>query len=95
MDAAKEAADIDKVTFNILRHTYASQLAMNGPPIKFIADQLGHTSTRITERHYAHLGNEYKRKTIHRTLPEFGFAVARSSSNGVWKHTSRKKDSKR
>lgn len=76
MDAACEAAKLDQVTFHILRHTYASQLAMNGAPMKFIADQLGHKSTRITERHYAHLGDEYKRQTIQRTLPEFGFGVA-------------------
>ena len=76
MDAACELAALDHVTFHILRHTYASQLAMNGAPMKFIADQLGHKSTRITERHYAHLGDEYKRQTIQRTLPDFGFEVA-------------------
>ena len=76
MDAACESAKLDQVTFHILRHTYASQLAMNGAPMKFIADQLGHKSTRITERHYAHLGDEYKRQTIQRTLPDFGFGVA-------------------
>ena len=76
MDAACESAGLEQVTFHILRHTYASQLAMNGAPMKFIADQLGHKSTRITERHYAHLGDEYKRQTIKRTLPDFGFGVA-------------------
>jgi integrase len=77
MDAACAGASLEQVTFHILRHTYASQLAMNGAPMKFIADQLGHKSTRITERHYAHLGDDYKRQTIQRTLPDFGFAVAR------------------
>jgi len=76
MDAACGLAKLDQVTFHILRHTYASQLAMNGAPMKFIADQLGHKSTRITERHYAHLGDEYKRQTIQRTLPDFGFEFA-------------------
>jgi integrase len=73
MDAACEVAQLEHVTFHILRHTYASQLAMNGAPMKFIADQLGHKSTHITERHYAHLGDAYKRLTIQRTLPSFGF----------------------
>ncbi len=76
MDAACEATRLEQVTFHILRHTYASQLAMNAAPMKFIADQLGHKSTRITERHYAHLGDAYKRQTIQRTLPSFGFLSA-------------------
>ncbi len=76
MDAACETAKLKQVTFHILRHTYASQLAMNAVPMKLIADQLGHKSTRITERHYAHLGDAYKRETIQRSLPSFGFVSA-------------------
>ena len=76
MDAACAIAKLEKVTFHILRHTYASQLAMNTAPMKLIADQLGHKSTRITERHYAHLGDTYKREVIQRSLPSFGFVGA-------------------
>jgi integrase len=42
-------------TFHILRHTYASSLAMKGVPMGVIAAQLGHADTRMTEQHYAHL----------------------------------------
>lgn len=60
MKAACEAARIEPaVSFHILRHTYGSRLAMRGAPMAVIAAQLGHASTRMTERHYAHLGPSY------------------------------------
>jgi integrase len=73
MDIACEAAGIEQVTFHILRHTYASHLAMSLTPMRVIADQLGHKDTRITERHYAHLGRAFVRDTIRANLPSFGF----------------------
>ncbi len=76
MKEACAAAKIEQVTFHILRHTYASHLAMNQTPMRVIADQLGHKDTRITERHYAHLGRAYVRETIRTKLPSFGFAAA-------------------
>lgn len=55
MDAAREAANGEGVTFHILRHTYASHSLMNGMTINVLAKQLGHRETRIMLRHYAHL----------------------------------------
>jgi len=72
MNEACAAARIEQVTFHILRHTYASHLAMNQTPMRVIADQLGHKDTRITERHYAHLGRAFVRETIRTRLPNFG-----------------------
>jgi integrase len=72
MDDACSKAEIEHVTFHILRHTYASHLAMNQTPMRVIADQLGHKDTRITERHYAHLGRAFVRETIRTKLPHFG-----------------------
>jgi hypothetical protein len=37
-----------------------------------IAAQLGHSDTRMTERHYAHLAPSYVADTIRAALPEFG-----------------------
>jgi integrase len=49
---ACEAATIDPpVSFHGLRHTYASRLAMRGVPLVVIASQLGHTDTRMVEKH--------------------------------------------
>jgi len=38
-----------------LRHTVASWLVMGGVSLKIVADILGHSSSRVTEEHYAHL----------------------------------------
>ena len=75
MNEACAAAKIEQVTFHILRHTYASHLAMNQTPMRVIADQLGHKDTRITERHYAHLGRAFVRETIRTRLPHFGLSA--------------------
>ena len=59
-------------TFHILRHTYASTLAMRGVPMGVIAAQLGHADTRMTEKHYAHLAPNYVAETVRAALPDFG-----------------------
>lgn len=38
----------------MLRHTFASQLAMQSVPVRVIQDWMGHSSLAMTER-YAHL----------------------------------------
>jgi integrase len=73
LEVASERAKIKPhVNFHILRHTYASSLAMNGAPMGVIAAQLGHADTRVTERHYAHLAPNYIADTVRATLPTFG-----------------------
>jgi hypothetical protein len=37
---------------------------MRGVPLAVIAEQLGHSDTRMTERHYAHLAPSYVGDTI-------------------------------
>ena len=59
-------------TFHILRHTYASSLAMRGVPMGVIAAQLGHSDTRMTEKHYAHLSPSYVADTVRAALPGLG-----------------------
>lgn len=36
-----------------LRHTFGSQLVSDGLPMKYVSEQLGHSSITTTERHYA------------------------------------------
>ena len=60
------------VTFHVLRHTHASQLAMRGVPMAVIAKQLGHADTRMTEKHYAHLAPNYVADTIRANFPNLG-----------------------
>jgi integrase len=70
---ASERAKLDPpATFHILRHTYASALAVRGVSMRVIADQLGHKDTRITEKHYAHLSPSYVSETVRAALPGFG-----------------------
>jgi integrase len=69
----EQAKIVPAVSFHILRHTYASQLAMNKTPMPVIAAQLGHSDTRMTERHYAHLGQSYVADVVRANLPSFGF----------------------
>jgi integrase len=73
LDAASARAKIEPAaTFHILRHTYASALAMRGVPMGVIAAQLGHADTRMTERHYAHLSPNYVADTVRAALPALG-----------------------
>lgn len=51
---ACERAGLRKVTLHVLRHSYASHLAMKGVPIAVIQQLLGHTDIKVTMR-YAHL----------------------------------------
>jgi excisionase family DNA binding protein len=69
MDAACSQAGISpRVSFHVLRHTHAS-LAMAGVPMAFIAHQLGHADTRMTERHYAHLAPNHVAQAIRKGFP--------------------------
>ncbi|MGP0010121.1 MAG: tyrosine-type recombinase/integrase [Methylocella sp.] len=73
LEAASNRAKIEPTaTFHILRHTYASALAMRGVPMGVIAAQLGHSDTRMTERHYAHLSPSYVAETVRTALPSLG-----------------------
>jgi integrase len=73
LDAASTRAKIEPAaTFHILRHTYASALAMRGVPMGVIAAQLGHADTRMTEKHYAHIAPSYVADTIRAALPALG-----------------------
>ena len=45
---------------------------MKGVPMGVIAAQLGHSDTRMTEKHYAHLAPSYVADTIRAALPGLG-----------------------
>lgn len=73
-EASARAQLVPPATFHILRHTHGSMLAMQGVPMRVIADQLGHADTRITERHYAHLSPSYVADTIRAHFPSLGIS---------------------
>jgi integrase len=71
-EACKHAKINPIISFNILRHTHGSALAMKGVPMPVIAKQLGHADTRMTEKHYAHLSGDYVADTIRAHFPTLG-----------------------
>jgi integrase len=58
--------------FHVLRHTYASLTIMNGAPLMVVARNLGHTDTRMVEKHYGHLAPGYVAEQIRAAAPRFG-----------------------
>jgi integrase len=70
MQDAVKAAHLPAITFHGLRHTYASRLAMKAVPLAVIAKQLGHSDTRMVEKHYGHLAPNYVADTIRAAFGE-------------------------
>ena len=66
------------ISFHELRHTYASRLAAAGVSMRVIADQLGHSYTRMTERHYAHIAPSYVAETVRRAFGKLGVMQPRN-----------------
>src|SRR5437762_650292 len=68
-EACRRAGIDPPASFHILRHTYATHLLQAGAPLPVIAANLGHSDTRMTERHYAHLAPSYVAEVIRATMP--------------------------
>ena len=62
------------VSFHALRHTWASLAAMALP---HVARNLGHTDTRMVEKHYGHLTQSFITEAIHASAPRFGGKVSK------------------
>ena len=60
------------INFHGLRHTYASHAVMNGMPLVVLARNLGHTSTRMIEKHYGHLSASYVADAVRASAPVYG-----------------------
>jgi integrase len=62
-NAAVKRAGLVGFRFHDLRHTFASQMVLNGGSLKAVQEILGHKSMTMTLR-YAHLTGESKRKAV-------------------------------
>ena len=71
---ACKAARLAPLTFHELRHTYASRLVMRGAPLPVVARQLGHSDTRMVEKHYGHMAPSYVADTVRAAFGPLGFA---------------------
>ena len=71
-EACKRAKINPPISFHGLRHTYASLSIMNGAPPMVVAENLGHSDTRMVEKFYGHLARKFVADTIRKTAPTFG-----------------------
>lgn len=65
-------AELVPISFHELRHTYASTLVNNTVAMAFVADQLGHSGTRMVEKHYGHLAPNAIGDAIRKLAPDLG-----------------------
>jgi integrase len=68
-------------TFHTLRHTFASHLVQQGVPLMFVASALGHSDTRMVEKHYSHLAQSDVADMIRAKLPSFSASPATKVSD--------------
>ena len=74
--ACEIAKIVPPVGFHALRHSYASMLVKKGVSLPIVAEALGHSGTRMVERHYGHLAPSHVAATIRRKLPKFGVEIS-------------------
>lgn len=63
LQRACRAAHLPVFGWHVLRHTFASHLAMRGAPLRSIQEALGHLTAAMTQR-YAHLSRETTRDVV-------------------------------
>jgi integrase len=71
-DAVARARISGAASFHILRHTWASLAVMAGMPLMVVAKNLGHSDTRMVEKHYGHLAPSYVADAVRASAPRFG-----------------------
>jgi integrase len=71
-EANKRGKITPLINFHGLRHTWASHAVMNGVPLIVVAKNLGHSDTRMVEKHYGHLAPSYVADAIRAGAPRFG-----------------------
>jgi integrase len=73
-EANRRAAIDPPINFHGLRHTWASHAVMGGVPLLVVAKNLGHSDTRMVERHYGHLAPSFVADAIRAGAPRFDLA---------------------
>ena len=69
-EACKNATIKPRIVFHELRHTYASLYLMAGGGLPDLAAQLGHTTTRMVEKHYGHLADTWRAERARKFAPK-------------------------
>lgn len=76
MATACAAGNVPVLSFHELRHSYASRLVKKGVPLVVVAAQLGHSGTRMVEKHYAHLAPSHIADTVRAAFTSMGVVEA-------------------
>ena len=72
-EASERAKITPPINFHALRHTWASLAVMNFMPLMVVARNLGHSDTRMVEKHYGHLAPSFVADAVRKSAPKFGF----------------------
>jgi integrase len=70
--ACKAARIEPAIGFHVARHTWASLRIMKGLPLIVAAQVLGHSDTRMVEKHYGHLAASFVREQVRATALHLG-----------------------
>lgn len=73
LETCARANIVPAIGFHGLRHTWASHSVMNGMPLIVVAKNLGHSDTRMVEKHYGHLSPSFTKEAIRAGAPQFGY----------------------
>jgi integrase len=76
-EAVERAKIRPRISFHGLRHSWASLAVMGGMPLMVVAKNLGHADTRMVERHYGHLSENFITDEIRKRAPRFGIKPSR------------------
>jgi integrase len=77
-EASARAGISPPATFHTIRHTWASLSIMAGMPLLVAARALGHSDTRMVEKHYGHLAPSYMADAIRAGAPDFQLKTDRT-----------------
>jgi integrase len=72
LDACTKANIEPAIGFHVLRHTWASLRIMKRLPLMVAAEVLGHTDTRMVEKHYGHLSRDFIHEAVRSTALKLG-----------------------
>jgi integrase len=61
-----EKADVPRIRFHDIRHTFASLLLQNGESVHYVKEQMGHASIQTTVDVYGHLVPGANRNAVNR-----------------------------
>jgi integrase len=73
-EACRRAGISPPINFHALRHSYASLAVMAGAPLHVVGKNLGHSDTRMVEKHYGHMADSYVADTIRAAAPRFSIS---------------------